>query len=263
MKTGLSRRGLIGLVPSALLVPSAALGSREQTGSVHPLYPSHHPDAVKEIVSASHGNLERVRAMLKDTPALAKSAWDWGFGDWETPLGAAAHTGQAEIAMLLMENGAQPDIFAFAMLGNLDAVQMLVKQNPGIQRSLGPHGITLLAHARFGGEKAAAVLAYLTELGDAGTAAANLPLSDADKDVYVGKYMFGEGANDHFVVALSKSKALQIQRPTGATRMLNRVEEHGFAPTGAPHARIRFTVESGVAVSLSVHDLQPVLVAKR
>ena len=117
MKTGLSRRGLIGLVPSALLVPSAALGSRTQAGSVHPLYPSHHPDAVKEIVSMSHGNLERVREMLKVTPALAKSAWDWGFGDWETPLAAAAHTGQAEIARLLMENGAQPDVFAFAMFG--------------------------------------------------------------------------------------------------------------------------------------------------
>ena len=263
MKTGLSRRGLIGLVPSALLVPSAALGSRTQAGSVHPLYPSHHPDAVKEIVSMSHGNLERVREMLKVTPALAKSAWEWGFGDWETPLAAAAHTGQAEIARLLMENGAQPDVFAFAMLGNLDAVQMLVKQNPGIQRSLGPHGITLLAHARFGGEKAAGVLAYLTELGDAGSAAVNLPLSDTEKEVYVGKYVFGEGANDHFVVALSKAKALQIQRPTGVNRMLNRVEDHGFAPTGAPHARIRFTVEGGVAVSLSVHDLQPVLVAKR
>ena len=79
----------------------------------------------------------------------------------------------------------------------------------------------------------------------------------------MGKYVFGAGANDHFVVALSKSKALQIQRPTGVNRMLNRVEDHGFAPTGAPHARIRFRVEGGVAVSLSVHDLQPVLVAKR
>ena len=263
MKTGLSRRGLIGLVPSAFLLPSAALGERTQASSVHPLYPSHHPDAVKEIVSMSHGSIDRVRAMLKDTPALAKSAWDWGFGDWETPLGAAAHTGQAEIARVLIDNGAQPDVFAFAMLGNLNAVQMLVKQNPGIQKNLGPHGITLLAHARFGGEKAAAVLAYLTELGDAGTAAPALPLTDSEKETYVGKYTFGKGVNDHFVVALSKSKALQIQRPTGVNRMLNRVEEHGFAPTGAPHARIRFTVEGGVAVSLSVHDLMPVLVAKR
>ena len=94
MKSSLSRRGLIGLVPSALLAPSFSLSTQGVASSgVHPLYPSHHPDAVKEIVSASHGNLERVREMLKQTPALAKSAWDWGFGDWEDSAGGGSAYG--------------------------------------------------------------------------------------------------------------------------------------------------------------------------
>src|SRR5262245_48530133 len=100
-------------------------------------------------------------------PALVNAWWDWGFGDWESPLGAASHVGQRDIAEFLLERGARIDIFAAAMLGFTAVVRAFVVAQPGIQRTLGPHGITLLAHAKAGGKKAADTLAYLTELGDA------------------------------------------------------------------------------------------------
>ncbi len=54
------------------------------------------------------------------------------------------------------------------MLGLIDVVKVFVVAQPGIQRSLGPHGIPLLAHARAGGEAAADTTAYLETHGDAG-----------------------------------------------------------------------------------------------
>ncbi|MDZ4806037.1 MAG: hypothetical protein SGI90_14355 [Candidatus Eisenbacteria bacterium] len=76
-----------------------------------PGFPSHDPDLARGMVGASHGNVARVRELLAISGALSKASWDWGFGDWETALGAASHTGNREIAALLMENGARPDIF--------------------------------------------------------------------------------------------------------------------------------------------------------
>ena len=36
----------------------------------------------------------RVKELVTTHPHLANAWWDWGFGDWESPLGAAAHTGR-------------------------------------------------------------------------------------------------------------------------------------------------------------------------
>ncbi len=74
-------------------------------------FPAQEPGVVKEMVGVSHGKVDRVRDLLKERPALAKAAWDWGFGDWETALGAASHVGNHEIAALLMKHGARPDLF--------------------------------------------------------------------------------------------------------------------------------------------------------
>ena len=73
-------------------------------------FPAQDQRTVKEMVGACHGNIERVSALLKEQPRLANAAYDWGFGDWETSLGAAAHTGRRNIAALLIEHGARPDI---------------------------------------------------------------------------------------------------------------------------------------------------------
>jgi hypothetical protein len=116
---------------------------------------------VKEFVLAAHRSLEEVKTLLAHQPTLVNATWDWGGGDWETALGGAAHTGQREIALYLLENGARLDLFAAAMLGKLEVVKAAVTDNPQIVHVPGPHGIPLLAHAKMGGETAEAVVAYL------------------------------------------------------------------------------------------------------
>ena len=57
---------------------------------------------------------------------LANAAWDWGGGDWETGLGAAAHMGRRDIAELLLAHGARIDVFAAAMLDQVEIVRAML-----------------------------------------------------------------------------------------------------------------------------------------
>lgn len=119
---------------------------------------------VQEFVGKAHADLEGVKQLLAQEPALINSAWDWGAGDWETGLGAAAHMGRRDIALYLLENGARLDLFAAAMLGDLDIVKATLETYPQAINILGPHNISLLAHAQAGGNDALQVYEYLKSL---------------------------------------------------------------------------------------------------
>jgi hypothetical protein len=116
---------------------------------------------VQEFVGNAHGDLAAVQAALEVDATLATAAWDWGDGDWETGLGAAAHMGRRDIAELLLAHGARLDVFAAAMLGETEVVRAIVTAHPATRDAKGPHGIPLRAHAEAGGEQARAVLELL------------------------------------------------------------------------------------------------------
>jgi hypothetical protein len=123
--------------------------------------PALDPLKVESFVANAHGDLEVVGALLADEPALVNATWDWGGGDWESALGAAAHMGRRDIALFLIENGARLDLFAAAMLGEVEIVRATLDGYPSMRDALGPHGIPLVEHARAGGEDARAVLDLL------------------------------------------------------------------------------------------------------
>jgi hypothetical protein len=123
--------------------------------------PALEADLVREFVANAHGDLEAVRSALDGHPTLANACWDWGGGDWETGLGAASHVGRRDIAELLLAHGARLDVFAAAMLGDLDVVRAVLAAHPQTRHALGPHGIPLRAHAEAGGERAHSVLELL------------------------------------------------------------------------------------------------------
>jgi hypothetical protein len=119
------------------------------------------PAKVQAFVASAHGDLDVVRTLREEEPALVNAAWDWGGGDWETGLGAAAHMGRRQIALYLLEHGARLDLFAAAMLGYFDVVTAILSDFPEMRDALGPHGIPLVEHARVGGADARAVLELL------------------------------------------------------------------------------------------------------
>src|SRR4030095_48161 len=101
--------------------------------------PTQHDFMVREIVGVSHRDLARVKELVGQHQTLAKASWDWGFGDWETALGAASHVGQRPIAEFLLENGAPPTIFSAAMLGQLEVVKAFAASIPNVLSLRGPH----------------------------------------------------------------------------------------------------------------------------
>jgi hypothetical protein len=267
MTPTLNRRQILAATSTAaggLLTGSASILSAKQTdGATLPAhYPTQDPDVVREVVGKSHFDLERVRELVDARPELSRAAWDWGFGDWESALGAASHVGRPDIAEYLIEKGARPNLFTFAMLGHLDAVRALIAARPGIQRIPGPHGITLLAHARAGSERAAAVVDFLEELGGADETPTDVPLEDAQRQGLGGVYTFGTGEADRFEVR-EREGQLWIQRPGGVARALFHLGGHEFHPAGAPSARIRFQGTEGRIIGFEVHNPDLVLRAER
>src|SRR5687768_18559682 len=119
---------------------------------------------VQEFVIAAHGDLERTQELLAQESGLINACWDWGAGDFETALGAAAHMGRKDIANYLLENGARLDLFAAAMLGKYEIVKSTLDSYPDAIHVPGPHDISLLEHAKFGGEDANAVFELLQSL---------------------------------------------------------------------------------------------------
>ena len=122
------------------------------------------PTLVREFVLQAHRSLNRVNELLEQEPRLVNAAWDWGGGDWETALGAAAHMGRKDIAQALLARGARLDVFAAAMLGKLEIIQAVLAAFPEALHTPGPHGIPLVQHAQAGGEEAAPVVAFLENL---------------------------------------------------------------------------------------------------
>jgi hypothetical protein len=252
MVRSISRRGFLAAVPTVPVLFSQS--SPSAVVSLSPSFPVHDPDLVREVVGASHGNLARVKELVTARPALARVSWDWGYGDWETPIDAASHVGNRPIADLLIAHGARPTIFTAAMTGQLPIVKGWIEAMPGIQRTRGPHGITLLAHARAGGAASANVLKYLESLGDADPRYTDQPLTDAELTAIAGDYAFGAGPTERLKVARNTRGVLTIARTGGVERNLFHQGGLAFIPAGAEAVRIRFEVANGKATSLTVED---------
>jgi hypothetical protein len=165
----MTRRFVVQTLAGALTVTAVRRPALAQQSAAVPARPPALPaDQVQQFVRVAHADLESTRNMLDTEPRLLRATWDWGGGDFETALGAAAHMGRRDIAALLL---AQLDLFASAMLGELTIVRAALEARPALARVPGPHGIPLLAHAKAGGPAAVAVLEYigtvLTRLGPA------------------------------------------------------------------------------------------------
>jgi hypothetical protein len=105
MDHSLPRRSFL-LLGSALLTARPGFATTNPTSQdqgarsdrIHATFPTQDPDVVREVVAVAHGNLKRLQELVDRRPTLALATWDWGFGDWETALGAASHVGNREIA---------------------------------------------------------------------------------------------------------------------------------------------------------------------
>jgi hypothetical protein len=234
-------------------------------------YPSIDDQIVAEVVGVSHFNLDRLKELVNRRPELARATWDWGFGDWETAIGAASHVGRRDIAEYLLSKGARPDIFTFTMLGAYDAVKAMIESNPGIQSIAGPHGISLLQHAKTGllanglsaknKEDAGRLVNYLELLGNAGAQKTYLELKDADKEKYLGDYKYGDGPDDGFSVRLNMRKLISLGKIGKFGGSLYQKAENVFIYNGTSSVEISFQLKNDKIISLTVHEPDITLIA--
>ena len=120
---------------------------------------------VQEFVGAAHRDMDKVKSLLEEHPALLNAAHDWKLGDFETGLGAASHVGFKELAQYFIENGAQANLFTAALFGRLDILKPMLDFFPQALHAKGPHGYSLLHHAERGGDESAELKDYLVSLG--------------------------------------------------------------------------------------------------
>ena len=234
-------------------------------------FPSQPRELVREMVTVSHFNEKRVRELVEVHASLAKAAHDWGFGDWESALGAASHMGNRPIAEYLISKGARPSLFSAAMLGQLNVVKAFIAAQSDAHRIRGPHSITLLAHARAGGAAARPVVEFLQTFEDADEPPVSLTAEESAS--LSGTYVFGDSGGqeidvdaDMMIYANSKMyehpPQLNWTRKGTMSRPLFHIGEHTFYPAGAPGVRIRFA-RSASSVVMTVSDPDVVLTAQR
>lgn len=265
--------GLLAVPFSRLLFAGPRAVIHRQSPPAGRRYPAIEDAVVAEVVGASHFNLDRVKELVDARPELARACWDWAYGDFETALGAASHVGRRDIATYLMSKGARPDIFTYAMLGSLEAVQAMIAATPGIQSVEGPHGISLLQHARNGlrapdlskeqQERGEALVSYLEGLGDADPQLTDLPMEPEEKEAFLGDYLYGKGLQDGLSVRLNMRNMLSLGRLGAFGGALFQTAPGTFAYNGAPSVKVVFEKHEGRVVALTVHEPDLVIRAKK
>jgi hypothetical protein len=251
---------MLGLGPRIFGFTSHEQGNSSPTAPVADLFPTQPPELAREMVTVSHYDLNRVKELVEARPSLSRAAWDWGFGDWETALGAASHMGNRPIAEYLISKGGRPSLFSSTMLGHLDVVKAFVAAQPGVQRIRGPHSISLLAHAKAGGPASRPVFDFLQSLGDA-DADPVVPLSDSEAEGLRGRYVFGPAMNQQIDVTVEHGGLIWTRKGMMG-RQLFHLGGRAFYPGGAPAVRIRFR-EEGAGMLMTIEDPEVIVVARR
>jgi hypothetical protein len=141
-----------------LLIPERTFGQQERP-------PALAASIVSEFVRLAHSDFDKVKQMLGEYPTLLNASWDWGKGDFETALGAAGHMGLKDYANYLLQLGARSDIFVLSMLGKTSLVKPICEEYPSLIESSGPHGFTLLHHAKQGGKEGEELFEYFSSKG--------------------------------------------------------------------------------------------------
>ncbi len=268
--------GLLGLsVPfGSLAMPNFGIGSDLIiSGKPYPAYPSLDPDLVQEVVGKSHSDLDAVKSLVEKRPELARATWEWRFGDFESAIGAASHVGRRDIVQYLLSKGARPNLFTYTVLGAYEVVKNMIDFSPGIQRTLGPHGISLLDHAYAGlrmkssmstkeVDNCKKLIDYLESLGDAGGEEYQ-DLPDEEKQKYLGDYKYGDAEDEGFTVQLNMRKMLSLGGIGEFGGSLYKVGDNEFIYNGAPSVKVSFQWELDKVKSLIVKEPERSIVAKK
>jgi len=110
----------------------------------------------------------------------------------------------------------------------------------------------LIVHARLGGEKAKATLAYLETLPGAGKGIPTPPLDSERRKVFVGTYRLESGPGAE--IRLSSPTQLSLVVEGSEPRWIHHAGNETFYPAGAPLVRIEFDFKDQKPVAMRIVD---------
>jgi ankyrin repeat protein len=175
-------------------------------------------EQIDEFVVACHGNFDAVKSILADQPGLinTRSSLD------ESPLGAAAHVGNREIAEYLVKQGAEVDLAAAAMLGDIGMVESFLQFDAAAATGAGAHGIPVIFHAVAGGN--VEMVTMLLDHGAsieaiAGPNSATLNIAAARGHMEMAGWLLDHGASA-VVTDFESKTALQRAEEAGHTEIV-------------------------------------------
>ena len=151
------------IIPGMMMIPEFMSAKQQQPPEPYKL------ELVKEFVVAGHGgkagDLDKVKSMLQEYPNMIFTKYDWGNGDYEAAIEGAGHMGNKEIADYLIVSGSRVTLFVLTMLGKTELVKPVLEQYPSLIFAKGPHGFTMLHHAKVAGKNGEDLYAWLQEKG--------------------------------------------------------------------------------------------------
>ena len=152
------KNGINGIIGMSLPLGSGYLTQQDKPDPIDKA-------TIKEFVVAGHNDLTKVKEMIAEMPNLIYCRHDWGGGDFEEAIEGAGHLGRKDIANFLIEKGTRVNLFVLTMLGKTNLVKPVLEAYPHLIFAKGPHGFSLLHHAKQGGEDAEELNEYLSEKG--------------------------------------------------------------------------------------------------
>lgn len=135
-----------GLLAGGAILTTTSITAQEK----RPIFTG---EEIYDFVAAAHKDLDEVKRIYEERPLILNCANQIQRGDFETAMGGASHMGRKDIADFLLSKGARMDIFSYTFLGYKDFVKQQIEAFPWMLNSHGPHGFSLLHHAKVGGHE--------------------------------------------------------------------------------------------------------------
>ncbi|WP_228235676.1 hypothetical protein [Allomuricauda sp. M10] len=266
--------GILGLsIPSIGISHPPKIEIGPGSAEIPEHFPNIAPEVISEVVGSSHFDLDKVKSLVDKRPELSRSVWEWRFGDFESAIGACSHVGRRDIAQYLMQMGARPTLFTFAMLGHYQVIKSAIEAAPGIQEVTGPHGISLLDHA-YAGERMKdkmtaseigqleQTIDYLKNLGNAG-GPTYIEVSPEEQQQYLGNYLYGASENEGFTISVNMRKLLSLGPIGGFGGGLYKIGDNRFTYNGTPSVTVSFDIQEGMVKSLTLTEPDITITAKK
>ncbi len=183
------------------------------------------PERIREFVLAGHGDLQKVQALLEETPELLNLAHEWRPGDTETAIQAAAHVGHREIALYLLAKSAPLEISTAAMLGQVETVRDMLQREPALAQHKSAHGIPLLPHAALSSQVEMLELVFASGADQGSSMALGLAVGRGYSDAV--RWLLENANPDLSWQNFQGKNPLQLATEGGHTTLADLLRQHG------------------------------------